>query len=387
MNELELLGRLRADTPEDPDALARARRRLLDHVEQTGGAPARRGWGGTPTGRGRSGAGAQRGQGGTPAQRGQGGTPTGRGWVWPAAGVGGLVAAGVAVAVIVGGTTAPVVTPPPAAVENVLLVAAEQVETSAEGSGRYRVTRVESGSIEEVGPDGDRYRVLQRGEGSTWIAQQPGEENVDTRRYLGTRPLTPEDTAAWERDGSPDSWTVQVGDGPGSLAFPAAAGETSVEVIGTQFSLGQPEHGAGGGEISLQELGALPSDPVRLRAALLERGPVGDHDQWLFTVGTSMLFELPVPAEVRAATYRMLADLPGVTELGAVQDSSGRTGRAVAVVADSTVGPYENRLVIDVGTGTPLAQEIRTVGSDGSMELRSYTLVLETGYTDENPPA
>ena len=106
---------MRAETREDPEASARARQRLLQRAAD----PA--------VGRARP----------RPSRR----------WVWPLAGVGGLAAAGLVVAVVLGGITpvARAANAPAGAVQpgaqNILLVAAERAEDAAPGAGRYMPVR------------------------------------------------------------------------------------------------------------------------------------------------------------------------------------------------------------------------------------------------------
>jgi hypothetical protein len=102
---------------------------------------------------------------------------------------------------------------------------------------------------------------------------------------------------------------------------------------------------------------------------------------------------LPVSNPVRAAAYRLLAELPGVRDLGAVRDVRGRAGQAVAFVEDDPrSGSFEVRLIIDVHTGQALAQERRAVQPRGRWSwiapgtLVGYQAVLFSGTTDANPP-
>jgi hypothetical protein len=88
----------------------------------------------------------------------------------------------------------------------------------------------------------------------------------------------------------------------------------------------------------------------------------------------------------------MLADVKGATLLGAVQDQRGRTGMAVGFVRKDDGGNwYQTRLIIDVATGQPLAEEIWALGSGKSPKapgtLKSYDLVVRSGFTDDIPPA
>ncbi|RFU38617.1 hypothetical protein DZF91_26755 [Actinomadura logoneensis] len=90
----------------------------------------------------------------------------------------------------------------------------------------------------------------------------------------------------------------------------------------------------------------------------------------------------PVRPAVRAAAYRVLADLPDVRSLGTVTDLRGRRGQALTRQGDDAegVGTGAYRLVIDPNTGAPL--ETTSAGS-GFMD---YMSVLNFGYTDETPP-
>ncbi|GAA1208112.1 CU044_5270 family protein [Pseudonocardia alaniniphila] len=364
MNEIELLAGMRAETPEDPEALARARQRLLQRAADPAVRRAR-------------------------PQQAQ------RRWVWPLAGVGGLAAAGLVVTVVLGGITpaAPVVNAPVGAVQpggqNILLVAAERAEDAAPGSGRYWVNRTESGVISEVGPADNRYRVVERGRAETWVAQAPDGTSWWISQSLGARPLGPADRAAWQRDGEPDSWTVDAPAGKrGSLEISAAERPPFGNPIGT----GSESFALGDRNVTQQEIDALPTDPAQLRSALLDRFHGGggdmptDQDRWLFAVGSNIITDMPVSPGVRAAAYRMLDDLSGVRDLGSVQDAQGRTGQAVAVIDESRNGTFESRLIIDPDSGRPLARETRLVQPDGSAELTNYELVVGTGYTDDSPP-
>lgn len=118
-----------------------------------------------------------------------------------------------------------------------------------------------------------------------------------------------------------------------------------------------------------------------------------DRDQWLLTVAASVVIDLPVSNEVRAAAYRMLATLPGVRGLGVVHDMHGRPGQAVAFAQDSPGnGRFEVRLIIDPDTGQALGKEMRAVEPRGPWSwiapgaLSTYQLVLVSKNTNDNPP-
>jgi hypothetical protein len=209
---------------------------------------------------------------------------------------------------------------------------------------------------------------------------------------LGAVPATPADAAVWKAHGSPAVVHITA---PKPADIKLAPGALYGDTI-------DPEHlfALGDRNVSQTELNALPTDPGGLRAALLERYHGGggdlptDRDQWLFSVGSSVLIDLPVSGAVRGAAYRMLAALPGVRSLGVVHDARGRAGQAVAIVlAEPQMGTFEVRLIFDPATGQALASERRAVAPTGRYAwlkpgaLSSYELVLAPRPTDANPPA
>ncbi|MET8388377.1 hypothetical protein ABZV14_35830 [Streptosporangium canum] len=83
----------------------------------------------------------------------------------------------------------------------------------------------------------------------------------------------------------------------------------------------------------------------------------GRHaDLRLYDMGVHIIMRFPVSPKVRAAAYRMIASLPGVTAVGEVTDPLGRRGRAVSIPRTTDTGESEgvDRLVVDAETGLPL---------------------------------
>ena len=81
------------------------------------------------------------------------------------------------------------------------------------------------------------------------------------------------------------------------------------------------------------------------------------------------MLDYPVSTAVRAAAFRLLADMPGVRSLGQVTDPLGRQGVAVAI-------PYpreELRVIFDPATGTHLANVMST----------GYVAVTAAEWTDQ----
>jgi hypothetical protein len=150
-----------------------------------------------------------------------------------------------------------------------------------------------------------------------------------------------------------------------------------------------------GGPVSMAELAALPTDPAALRAWIVERygnasgAKVDDYS--LFVMGEQLVAEIQVSPRVRAAAYRMMAELKGAQSLGAVTDQRGRNGIAVTFTRRGDGGWAQSRLIVDPRTGQALAQERWFYGSGASAAktgtLMGYTLVISTRYTNDNPKA
>ncbi|MCP2342364.1 hypothetical protein [Actinomadura rupiterrae] len=321
-----------------------------------------------------------------------------------------VAAAGTAVALTAGALAmvtgdgsgrAPV--PPEFQARRVLLAAATK-SAAASAKGRYYTFATERGRTETIGRPDHRFKVMRRSVSQDWYALAPGGTGWSTWQDVGARPLTPADDAAWRAAGSPAQVPVcstpSRGPRPGRIGGPEADGPKKPDVC--ELISMRPVPGRGWPMVS--EPGAwrqaprgldiprLSHDPATLRGQLLAwtradglMGPVeGDSAQlWaaaMYIIASSIG---PVPAGLRAATYRVLADLPDVRSLGTVTDRRGRRGEALTRIGRESegVGPGTNRLVIDPRTGAPL--ESSSTGKDSE----DYDLILTCGYTDEAPPS
>jgi hypothetical protein len=315
-----------------------------------------------------------------------GGTRKARPRLFVAAGALATAAAGiVAIAVAVSGSSTPSAPAPapaakqPASAGQLLLAAAEHSEaTAATTGGRYRVIGSESGWI--LPTDGG-YQVIEKELSQYWFARSDADKSWVFVEPLDAPPATAADRAAWEAAGSPAVVHITAPK-PFTLSV-AAPGKRYGNVI-------DPKHLFALGDLNAPqaELDSLPTDPVSLRNALLKRYRGGgsdmptDRNEWLFSVTSSVLIELPVSAAVRKAAYQVLAGLPGVRAVGAVKDQHGRSGVAVATTErHGDQGTYEVRLIFDPSTGAALAREYRKAG-----QLSSYELVLAPVATDDDPP-
>ncbi|WP_219501578.1 CU044_5270 family protein [Nonomuraea ceibae] len=279
----------------------------------------------------------------------------------------GLASAGAAVAVVLS-SAPPVEAPPPDARTVLLAAATSAARQPAEGAwwGNKLIRGV------RFRDPGDRYTLEQTAAEETWL---PTGKMTDPHwlvlRYLGVRPATPEDEAAWRADGSPTRWSYPYGNGGGlggdSYEVEAAPGEArsfeQEDVDWRLLTAGRP----------LTRMAELPATPEGLRALL------GPGDRELMTNLGSFVLEMPVPAGTRAAAYRLMASLPGVTAQGRVTDALGRTGEAIAY-RDPADGSAR-RLIVDDATGAPLALE--TLAPSG--ELKQFTAVAESVWADRRP--
>lgn len=152
--------------------------------------------------------------------------------------------------------------------------------------------------------------------------------------------------------------------------------------------------------LSYEELRALPTDTAalteRLRGFIPENRCTNrpstttpcaptDADMALFQMIAGLLRETPAPPELRAALYRVAAEIPGIRLSSQHADSRGRTGVAV-----SLANPYERRtLVFDPDTAALLAERAITLqdqrAPDAAGSLIPAGTETEIAYLDSGP--
>ncbi len=272
----------------------------------------------------------------------------------------------------------------------VLLVAAAHEEKTEATTGAYfRVRKVQSrewtvmpGKIvccgsQPAGPGGYKLRELVVTE--TWTGLKGGTGWLGTRS-LGAAPATPADEAAWRRAGSPSSWNT----GPADTQEGKDRILSSKPGEATFFELrdGADRYLALGLNATLDDVLALPSTSDELRARLLKvaSGTAPDASQVsaLAQISSGLLSDTPALPKVRAATYRLLAGLPGATVKHNVVDLAGRTGTAVGFSFPAY--QLKLQLIIDPRTGKLLSSS-HTGGKNGD------NTVLLSGWTDDTPQA
>ncbi|QKG23840.1 CU044_5270 family protein [Actinomadura verrucosospora] len=277
------------------------------------------------------------------------------------------------------------------AARRLLLTAADAAASAPAGTGRYWHTSGLSEELIQVGSPGrGTYQVRERARTDLWMPRDGAAPAWIRTSGLGAAPATKADEAVWRAQGSPTTYrTTENGD----VRIPAAPGKPFTDRIkpggyGEEF----------GQELTPEDVRTLPADPARLKTALLrliKRASADEGDEQLFDWGGSLLLRYPASPQVRAATYRMLAGLPGIRKLGTVTDRAGRTGTAVGLSAgaDAQGSRFTERLVLDPTTGRALAWESVMTGKGGKAagtaragQVETAQLALDSGWTDEGPP-
>ncbi|WP_283136732.1 CU044_5270 family protein [Rhizohabitans arisaemae] len=321
-------------------------------------------------------------------------------------GLAGAAAAVTAIALLVSGTgtapRAPAVaqgTPSPVAspklvlsARQVLLAAATTTAREPAGQGAYWQTVVFHSGVSQA----KGYTVTTGRRVESWVPAKPGAQAWERSQELGAKPTTPDDEKAWRAAGSPTKITISEGGKP--FEVPTAAGK--VETRRWPLPDGDKVYWLGR-NVSMKDLRGLPAEPDALKRWLLSsykgtatetNEPMG-RDEWLFSVAANIVIEMPVTPDVRAATFRMLSELPSIKSLGEVTDAEGRTGPAVGLeITTRDDGPMLHRLIIDAETGRGLASDVVVVSPDFSAapgltpgSIRFSTVVKEAGWTDESP--
>lgn len=272
--------------------------------------------------------------------------------------------------------------------KTVLLAAAEQAERTPAVTGDWWHSVSVSWTLLKADKGG--YMVADRRRSEHWTPLATGKEQWSRSQMLGAEPL---DRAAWEKAGSPKEIAVRIAH-KGHYALSTEPGKVDIGhsplVDGDKvFWLGK--------NVTMKDLLGLPSEPDKLKAWLLRSyeghdtesdQPMGSDD-WLFAVTNGLIMDMPVTPQVRAAAFRMLADLDSIEVTAGVTDAEGRKGTAVSIEQSG----LQRRLIIDESTGQALTSETVVVKPVGNFKAYSpgdvwnSHAVLESGWTDEGPPS
>jgi hypothetical protein len=237
-------------------------------------------------------------------------------------------------------------------------------------------------NLDTAGPAKDPYTIIRKYGSDNWTPWEFNSDSLVVDQYLGAKPLTAADIAAWKRDGSPTTFDIttptfnKVTQKPGTTHRKVNSAAGPVRGV-LDRAPHQGRFVLGSQDVTLAQLQALPSDPAALKSKLVaihqqpHRGDgLADDNRWLTEALFTLVGGAPVRNETRAAAYRLLADLPGITNLGTVRDTLGRTGKGVAFIdgTPQTTGNHstsQRRLIIDPATGLPLADESYVLSGPG----------------------
>ncbi|SEG72611.1 hypothetical protein SAMN04489712_11019 [Thermomonospora echinospora] len=275
---------------------------------------------------------------------------------------------------------------------NALLVAATNAEKAP--TGRYWHTKRVAGKVYAVGKTAaDHYKVDTSREYETWVDRDGKSHSFMTDRPA--RPVTAEDRRRWQAAGSPDEILAPDPDGVMVSLF--------VKSLGPRSPMPSPPDAYSFHGLTVRQLAELPTDAKALEKTLLGlkgnwhayskdfsqrpvREPIrslrgAERVRALSDVAGDLLANQPVPPGVRAAAFKMLAGLPGVTVKGQGTDPLGRTGTVVSLPLETTtplgiysapkqLGTYRRQWIINPANGTLLAvQDLVATPPKGSRRL------------------
>ncbi|MFH8533951.1 CU044_5270 family protein [Streptomyces tendae] len=245
-----------------------------------------------------------------------------------------------------------------------LLSVAKKARTGT-AEGTYWQTTTRSEDVNVVGEEGALFAVRTTSTDEWSVGVRPGTHSLMVMGLdAQTAPRTGADKARWQAAGSPG--TVQaavIGDEEGgTLGY--TMGTSRPTVVRTDAD--DKIYALGPQNVTYQDLRELPSDSGKLRRALEEmyaqdRSAEAGPDRTAYVLRQAVgLVTMPVKPAVRAAAYRVMADLPGVRALGDVTDPLGREGAGFAFpgAASTPLGAVEQRLVVDPATGELLSDQL-----------------------------
>ncbi|MFF5279692.1 CU044_5270 family protein [Streptomyces sp. NPDC000133] len=241
--------------------------------------------------------------------------------------------------------------------------------TKAEGSvveGTYWQTITRSENVDVVGEKGQLFAVHTTSTVDWSVGVRPGTRSLMVSGLDSvTEPRTAADEARWRAAGSPGTVRAEVAKRSGTSMIGYRMGTGRPMVMRT--SIDDKIYAVGPRNVSYKDLRALPSTSGELRR-YLERLYAQDsgaetstsgHSAWMLRQAADLI-TMPVKPGVRAAAYRVMADLPGVRVVGRVTDPLGRKGVGVEFpdTYRTPLGSTRQRLVVDPSTGAMLSEDV-----------------------------
>ncbi|MGW3633449.1 CU044_5270 family protein [Streptomyces sp. NPDC005122] len=268
------------------------------------------------------------------------------------------------------------------------LLAAAQNAQSAPAEGTYWQTTTQSQHVDVADANGHLIAVSSTGTDLWSVGVRPGTDSLMVSgENSATEPSTPTDKQRWTTVGSPHTVVAEVGKDSGTAKIAYTIGPGRPMVMHT--SVGDKIYAVGPNNVSYKDPRALPSTSDALRRYLetlyardngADSGTSGRAAWMLRQAGN--LITMPVKPSVRAAAYRVMADLPGVRVVGHVTDPLGRTGVGVEFPQSygTPLGTTRERLVVDPSTGAMLSDQTLLV----TPSARAKTAGLAAGMTVSN---
>ncbi|MET7695599.1 CU044_5270 family protein [Streptomyces sp. NPDC005483] len=244
-----------------------------------------------------------------------------------------------------------------------LLSAARNAE-SASAKGTYWQTTTRSRYLDVAEANGQTFAVSNTSTEQWSVGVRPGTRSLMvTGLDAVIEPWTAADKARWHAAGSPDTVAIDAGQKNGTRrAYALGTDRPTVmrtNVDGDIYAVG-PDN------VSYEDLQKLPSTSKELRRYLeglyaretsADNAGAGRSAFVLRQAGN--LATMPVKPAVRAAAYRVMAELPGVRVVRHVTDPLGREGVGVEFpnTYRTAAGTTRQRLVIDPATGAMLCDQ------------------------------
>jgi hypothetical protein len=130
-----------------------------------------------------------------------------------------------------------------------------------------------------------------------------------------------------------------------------------------------------------------PTDTAALTAWLRRGHPAANGPQETMVAISDLVKQDVLSSQERAAVLRVLADVPGLVELGTTTDRAGRPVMAVAVDTTGSGLPTRHTLLVDPSTGAILGYEQMLTQSPGKLNVPipsiiGYDLYLVADRTD-----
>jgi hypothetical protein len=265
-----------------------------------------------------------------------------------------------------------------------LLSAAKKAESSV-AEGTYWQTTTRSENVDVAGDKGQLFAVRSTSTDEWSVGVRPGAGSLMVSGLDSvTEPRTAADKARWHAAGSPGTVRVEVVSRAGTnmIGFTMGTGRPMV----MKTNIDDKIYAVGPRNVSYKDLRALPSTSGELRRYLerlyaedngAETG-ISGRSAWMLRQAANLV-TMPVKPGVRAAAYRVMADLPGVRVVGRVTDPLGREGVGVEFPRTyrTPLGTTQQRLVVDPSTGAMLSEQVVLV----EPSARAQEAGLDAGTT------